>query len=189
MKTFPELITKRLILRNVQLNDIPAILKYANNKVISDNVLNIPFPYNEEEVLYWIKKAHEGFRNNTRYAFAITLKELGELIGVISLSIEQDHNKAELGFWVGEPYWGRGIMTEATEEILKFGFNEVNLNKIFATHYVNNEASGKVLSKSGMKKEGVLKDHYLHKNIYKTVIQYRMTKEEYVDRKSNKFKG
>jgi len=150
MKTFPELLTKRLRLRNVQLNDIPAILKYANNKVISDNILNIPFPYKEEEVLYWIKKAYEGFRNNTRYAFAITLKELGELIGVIGLSIEQDHNKAELGFWVGEPYWGRGIMTEATEEILKFGFNEVNLNKIFGPHYVNNEASGKVLSKNGM---------------------------------------
>ena len=183
MKTFPELKTKRLRLRNVHINDVPSILKYANNKAISDNVLNIPNPYLEDEVLYWIEMAQQGFKKNVRYAFAINLTENRELIGVIGLSIDKDHNKAELGFWVGEPFWGRGIMTEAAEEILKFGFGKLNLNKIYTTHFIDNPASGKVLSKNGMIMEGELKDHYLRNNVYRSVIMYRLTKEEYEEQK------
>jgi len=183
MKTFPELKTKRLRLRNVHINDVPSILKYANNKAISDNVLNIPNPYLEDEVLYWIEMAQQGFKKNVRYAFAINLTENWELIGVIGLSIDKDHNKAELGFWVGEPFWGRGIMTEAAEEILKFGFGKLNLNKIYATHFIDNPASGKVLSKNGMIMEGELKDHYLRNNVYRSVIMYRLIKEEYEEQK------
>lgn len=179
MKVFPELNTNRLKLRKIQFGDVPLLLKYANNKIISDNTLTIPFPYQEEDAVLWMNFALQGFKNKERYVFAITLKESEEFIGAIGLHLDNGHNRAELGYWVGEPFWNKGIATEATAEILIFGFEKLNLNKIYATHFVDNKASGKVLLNNGMIKEAELKDHYRKNNVYESVIQYRLIKQEY----------
>ncbi|HEY6978063.1 MAG TPA: GNAT family protein [Chitinophagaceae bacterium] len=182
MKIFPELITKRLKLRRIQLSDVPSLLKYVNNKKISDQILNIPFPYQEEDAIYRLNFIIQGFQNKDRYVFAITLKDENELIGEIGLHIEKDNNNAQFGYWVAEPFWGKGIATEATAAILKFGFEKLNLHKIYATHYPGNKASGKVMLNNKMIKEAELKDHYKINNRYRSVIQYRLTKQEYANR-------
>lgn len=152
MHAFPELYTERLKLRKIQAEDIPSLIKYANNKKISDYILNIPHPYDEPQAVFRIGYALQGFKNKSRFVFGVTLKEGGELIGEISLHIDSD-KKAQLGYWIGEPFWGKGIASEAVKAILKFGFDRLNLEEIYATCHTENTASYKVLLNNGMKKQ------------------------------------
>jgi RimJ/RimL family protein N-acetyltransferase len=169
MEAFPELNTNRLKLRKITVEDIPFLVKYACNKKISDNILNIPFPYGEPDAVFRISYVYQGFKNKTHYVFAIIFKEREELIGEISLHLDRSRNQAQLAYWVGEPFWGKGMATEATEAILKFGFEQVNLNGIFAECRAENLASEKVLLNTGMKKKGTSGG----------VLLYRLTKPEH----------
>jgi ribosomal-protein-alanine N-acetyltransferase len=190
MTEFPELNTERLKLRKIKLSDADSLLKYMNNKKISENILNIPYPYTEESVIARMNFILQGFKNKERYVFSITLKDpesipvaIGtgaELIGQIGLHLVEGHDRAEIGYWVGEPFWGKGIATEACAAILKFGFEILKLNKIYATHFTENPSSGKVLINNKMIKEAELKDQYKSNGVYKSVDQYRLTKQEYL---------
>jgi len=179
MKKFPELNTPRLKLRKIHSGDISSLLKYCNNKKISDQIINMPYPFGEEDAIFRMNFVLQGFKNKERYVFAITFREIQKLIGQIGLHLDKDNDSAQLGYWIGEPFWGKGIATEATAAILNFGFKKLNLNKIYATHFPDNKASGKVMLNNKMIKEAELKDHYKINDTYKSVIQYRLTKKEY----------
>ena len=153
MNLFPELDTDRLKLRKIGIDDIPALLKYGNNKKIADRILNIPYPYEEPTAVFRISYVVQGFKKGSRYIFAIELKEHQEFIGEISLHLE-DRTKAQLGYWIGEPFWNRGIVTEALAPILKFGFEKPDMELIYATCHTDNPASAKVLEKNGLIRRG-----------------------------------
>lgn len=179
MTTFPQLTTPRLRLRKVQAADVPLLVQYANHKAISGNLLNVPHPYNEEDAVFWMNFVLQGFKNRERYVFAISDKETNAFMGAVGLHPAPRHNHAELGYWLGEPFWGRGLMTEAVGAVLRFGFKELSLHKIYATHFVNNPASGKVMTANGMIKEGELAEHYKVGEEYLSVVQYRLLKREW----------
>jgi len=179
MDPFPKIKTDRLTLSELLATDIPTIIKYAGNKKIAETTLNIPHPYKEKDAIFWINMAHQGFQNKTQYTFGIRLNATNEWIGGIGLIINQRFNRAELGYWIAEPFWNNGYATEAVKAILKFGFETLQLNKIYATHLMGNPASGKVMIKNGMIKEGELKEHIKKGDFYKSLIQYRLTKSEY----------
>ncbi len=90
---------------------------------------------------------------------AIMLRGDGRQIGGIGLRIEQEHQRAELGYWLGVPYWGQGYATEAAREMLRCGFEGLGLHRIFASHFGHNPASGKILKKIGMRHEGCQREH------------------------------
>jgi [ribosomal protein S5]-alanine N-acetyltransferase len=169
MEVFPELYTKRLTVRKMQIEDIDPLVKYANNKKISANILNIPYPYQEPDAVFRMSYVHQGFKNKVRYVFAIILKEHAEFIGEISLHLDNANNIAQLGYWIGEPFWGYKIATEACRAVLKLGFENLNLSKIFAACHAENKASEKILLHNGMVKD----------TITGNVVQYSLTKQEY----------
>ncbi len=179
MDKLPKIETSRLILSKVIAEDIPNIIEYAGNKNVADMTLNIPHPYEEKDAIFWINSINQGFKNKSQYSFGIRIKASNEFIGGIGLKINSRFNNAELGYWIAEPFWNNGYATEVLETILKFGFEELNLNKIFATHLAENLASGKVMIKNSMIKEGELKDHTKKGGFYKTLIQYRLTQNEF----------
>jgi RimJ/RimL family protein N-acetyltransferase len=179
MQNFPKVHSSRLELRKVELSDIPSLIKYANNKKIADQIFNISYPYQEEDAVFRINFVWQGFKNKERYVFAITYKEQQELIGEIGLHLDKANDSAQFGYWIGEPFWGQRIATEATAVILKFGFEVLNLNKIYATHYPENPASGKVMQNNQMIKEAELKEQYKIEGVYRNVHQYRLTQKEY----------
>lgn len=179
MNNLPHLISQKLLLRKIRNEDIPSLIKYCNNQKISDQIINIPYPYGEEEAKNRIKFVLSGWETGDRYVFAITLQPNDELIGEIGLHLDKANNCAQFGYWIAEPFWGMGIATEALAAILKFGFTELNLNKIYATHYPDNLASAKVMLNNKMIKEAEMKEHYKIGSAYRDVIQYRLTKEEY----------
>jgi len=145
------------MIRSWKNNDAPSIVKYANNINIWRNLRDaFPYPYtlsDAEEFITTVSKQEP----QTVFAIATTR----EAIGGIGLSIGNDIHRyrAELGYWLAEPFWNKGIMTEAVELMADYAFEHLNLNRIFAEPYDRNQASIKVLEKAGFQFEGRLKSN------------------------------
>lgn len=108
-----------------------------------------------------LSKIISDYEKPNYYRWAITLGAGGEVIGVIGFHIDNESDMvADIAYALGKAYWGRGIVTEALREVLRFGLSDVGLNRIEAYHAVKNPASGKVMKKSGMTYEGRLRQKY-----------------------------
>ena len=88
----------------------------------------------------------------------------------------KDHNRAIIGYWIGHQYWNKGYCSEALREIIRYGFSTLGLNRIGATHQSKNPASGRVMIKAGMWREGTLKKHILKNGEYDDVEIYGIVK-------------
>lgn len=172
---FPRIETERLILSQLEEKDTPFIIELLQHRIFSDLTSNIPYPYTEDDAKFWLKMSKEAFEEKSGYTFGIRNKE-GDLIGAIGLHDRED-DKAELGYWMGIPYWNKGYVTEAAKAIVDFGFKELKLNKIFATHFPHNPASGKIMQKIGMEKEALLKEHVKKDDEYFDLVMYSIFKD------------
>jgi RimJ/RimL family protein N-acetyltransferase len=123
-----------------------------------------------------MKMSWESFENNTGYTFAVRNKE-GQILGAIGLH-DRDDDKAELGYWMGKPFWNKGYITEAATALIDFGFNELQINKIYATYFLDNPASGRIMEKIGMEKEALLKQHLKKDGKYIDVMMYSILKNK-----------
>jgi len=175
MNEFPRLETERLILDKITEEDIPQIVIYLQDKIFSDYTSNIPYPYRKEDAEFWLKLSAEAFQNRKGFTFAIRDKT-GKFLGAIGLH-DEGSDKAELGYWIGIPNWNNGYVTEAAKAIIDYGFRELNFNKIYATYFPHNPASGKVMDKIGMKKEALLKQHLKKNGKYYDIPMYSIFKE------------
>lgn len=180
LKPFPTLETKRLRLRALTEHDIPQIVTYANNPRIAEMTLSIPYPYRQKHAKRWIDVAEKGFSDKNHFIFAICRLTTDAFIGGIGLDINVEANRAELGFWIGEPFWNRGYMTEAVHAALSFGFEELNLDEICATHFRGNLASGKVMQKNGMVKQQSSNEHIEKEGIARKLVKYQITKAAFL---------
>lgn len=191
MKDFPKLVSDRLLLDQIKPSDIPEIVAYAGNIKIVENTRTMPHPYLEEDAIAWMNMANEGFKAKNNYIFAIRFKDSQAFMGGIGLTLDVANNRAELGYWLAEEFWNKGFTTEAVHTILKFGFEQLKLNKVVAVYLTTNKASGRVIIKNGMVKEAIFKDHDVKRgstvenNTYVSLIQYRMLKSEYEDLKKS----
>ena len=164
--------TERLLLRLFQSSDVEDITRLCNNYNVSKSTLFIPYPYIPDYAIAWIATLEEEFVNEKSYNFAITDKTTKELYGGIGLSHNAGDKNGETGFWLGEPFWGKGIAAEAAKAIIDFAFSEKKFHKVYARHFESNPPSGKVLQKCGMSREGMLLEHILKENKYENVVHY-----------------
>lgn len=145
--------TLNVTLRPFQENDLDTLLKMANNPLIAANLRDsFPHPYTEADAKNFLAQAISAVPTNR---FAIL--ENGVYVGNIGIHLQDDvyRNTAELGYFIGEPYWGRGIATEAVKLIITYGFETLELHRIFAGVFSYNPASARVLEKAGLEFEGV----------------------------------
>lgn len=156
MPPHPELRTERLLLRDLRTDDIPDLVRLAGAREVAATTMRIAHPYTEEHARQFLEMRKE---NKFGYSFGITLLASADLIGGIGLHPDPVHPRAELGYWIGVPYWGHGYATEAARAVVDFGFRELKLQRIFAHHFQGNDASGRVLRKIGMKHEGCSRRH------------------------------
>jgi len=161
MNNYPKINTERLLLRGFLPGDAPRIQELAGAFEIAEMTLNIPHPYLDGMAETWMESHPKEFDAGAGVVFAMTEAQSEELLGAVGLTITKRFNRAELGYWVGKPFWGRGYATEAARAVLKYGFEELQLNKIYATHMTRNPASGRIMQKLGMQQEGLLKQHAL----------------------------
>jgi RimJ/RimL family protein N-acetyltransferase len=142
-------------IRDWALGDAGSLAKYANNPRIAANLRDgFPNPYTQSDAESFLSNVTS---QSPRTVFAIASDE--EAIGSIGLMRGRDVHRftAELGYWLAEPFWGKGIMTSAVMEITDYGFAEFNLNRIYAEPYTSNLASARLLETAGYSLEGTLR--------------------------------
>ena len=145
----------------------------------------------------WISNHRDWFERGEQAVFAVTLKPCGagvspacaadhrfaavpaaaQVIGCVSLRIKGEDQRAELGYWLGRPYWGHGYCTEAVRAVLDFGFGQLGLNRIFACHFARNPASGRVMQKAGLTHEGCLRRHAKKGDAFEDVEIYAVLRD------------
>src|SRR5262249_39250058 len=119
----PSLTTQRLLLRPLHPDDAADVQRLAGHRAIADTTLSIPHPYLDGMAEEWIRSGAVAWEKGRAAAFAIT--ENGELRGVVTMALDPRSRCGELGYWIGEPYWGRGLASEAVRAVLEFGFGEL----------------------------------------------------------------
>lgn len=140
------------ILRPFRKNDLESLVQHANNAKIAACLTNrFPFPYTEKDGKEFIEFA---LAFDPAEILAITIE--GNVYGAIGIHPQKDifRKNAELGYWLAEPYWGKGIMTRVIPQMVHYGFQNWDINRIFARPYGSNHASQRVLEKGGFVLEG-----------------------------------
>lgn len=143
-------------LRSIRPQDLSSLVQLANNPKIASNLRNsFPHPYTEKDALAFIEAAQSA---EIPFRFAIEMD--GILVGNIAIHVHDDvyQKNAELGYFVGKPYWGQGIATKAVELITAYGFKAFDLERVFAGVFSGNPASARVLEKAGFEFEGTFKN-------------------------------
>jgi RimJ/RimL family protein N-acetyltransferase len=180
----PILETERLLLRPFQLSDASDVQRLAGNWAIADTTMNVPHPYEAGMAEAWISTHQPRFEAGELAVFAITLKADRELVGAVGLQVDRSFDRANLGYWIGEPFWGLGYCTEAATSIVEYGFAELKLQRMYAQHFARNPASGRVLQKIGMSKEGTARQHTRKWGKFEDLVLYGLLRNEWVGRKS-----
>ena len=147
--------TKKFILRPYQKGDEEAIVKHANDKIIGKNTLTMPYPYTLKDAKEWIEENLKEYKDKKSENRVFAIEIDGELCGTVGLSKIVREHKAELGYWIGRKYWGRGIMTEAVKAVSSYAFHDLKVKRIYAHVFLFNEPSKRVLEKAGYVLEGI----------------------------------
>lgn len=198
----PTLQTDRLFLRPFQATDAEELTKLAEDFEVAKFVPKIPYPYDVSDAQSWISCLEDKRQKEELVVFAVMLKSpssdvscdtrdtgvvthdvighSGPLIGSVRLELQRAHDTAELGYWIGTRFAGKGFCTEAAKRLLQYGFHELNLNCIFAGHFSINSASGRVLQKLEMKYEGCLRARFKKFDTYMDDEMYSLLKSEFV---------
>ena len=173
--------TERLILRKTLESDYePMFRNWANDERVT-RFLTWP-PYESAEQLRdtYHQYLLDSQKKDDFYDWKIEFKDLGEPIGAIGVvNINQEIDQATIGYCLGYNWWHQGIMTEAFKEVIRFLFEEVGVNRICATHDVNNPHSGDVMKKCGLKFEGILRDGGKNNQGIIDIATYAILKKDY----------
>ena len=144
---------ENILLKELELSDTEKFAKLANNKKIWQNMRDVfPYPYSIDNAIDFISRTNE---SESSFVFGVFYNK--ELAGAIGLHRLDDINRftVELGYWLGEPYWNKGIASKAVKKIIEFGFKNLDINRIFASTLETNIASQKVLLKNNFIFEGI----------------------------------
>lgn len=147
--------TSRLKLRPYSEADVAELLPLIGTREVAATTMRIAHPYTERDARDFIASAQDA----NKIWLAITLRSDGRQIGGIGLRLAPQHEHADLGYWLGVEYWGKGYATEAAREMLRYGFEDLHLHRITASHFKHNPASGRILAKLGMRHEGCQREH------------------------------
>ena len=155
-------VSRGIYLTQISEADKPSLLKYINDPDIYNYTLKIPYPYLEKDADDWISFVEESRLKERVLKHWAIKNENDELIGGAGFHSKYGKlsHKDEIGYWLGKPFWNKGIMTDVVKKVCEIGFSELNLVRIEATVFNRNIASKKVLYKSGFVLKGTLKRFY-----------------------------
>jgi ribosomal-protein-alanine N-acetyltransferase len=180
MNDQPTLLTPRLRLRPFEQADAPEVRRLAGHRDIARFTLTIPHPYPPGVAEEWISGHGTAWREGRAVCCAIVRKEDDRLVGAVGLTVDRDSENAELGYWVGHEYQGKGFATEAAGALVAFAFDTLGLHRVMARHFGSNPASGRVLRKLGMLNEGTLREHLRKWGKFEDIVVYGILAEDRV---------
>ena len=164
-----ELHTDNLIIKKLSEKHLNSLIKELNNWNISKWLINVPYPYKFDDGQYWLKKTKED-----DYSFNIFLKN--KLIGGISITNKQNNTKPELGYWIGENFWGKKYAYEACTNLIEYFFSNTSHNIIYASHMKSNIKSNKIILSLGFIKLGIGKKYSISRKEEVKDINYQLIK-------------
>jgi RimJ/RimL family protein N-acetyltransferase len=169
----------KYFIRSYQHSDKAALVNYADNQKIFKRLKDsFPHPYTEEDAEEWLGLA---CNQNPELNFAIATEN--ELIGAIGLQLQDDVNRfsAEIGYWIAEPFWGEGIAASALLAMTDYAFKHFTFNRLFAGVFEGNDASIKVLEKTGYKLDGILRKAVYKDGNFLDQYIYSILREEHIN--------
>lgn len=158
------LLTRRLRLRPPDLRDAPVIAALAGDRDVAATTARIPHPYTEDDARQLIgtvlgQSAKDDYFEVVR---AIVVVETGTLAGMTGARVTRPHRHAEIGYWIGKPYWGNGYASEAVEGLLGMLLSEVpEIEKYFGRVFAGNPRSSRILERLGFRLEGTLRSQFM----------------------------
>ena len=165
-------------IRQWEISDAESLSKLLNNRKILDNLRDgLPFPYTADDAREYIQMMLNADKNST-FAFAVIYE--GEVVGSIGIFRQNNihYRTAELGYYIGEPFWNKGITTEVVKEACKYVFENSDIIRICAEPFSRNIASCRVLEKAGFIFEGTLHANAIKNGIVEDMKMYAKIKNE-----------
>ena len=160
-------------LRKWEMDDAPALARMANNKNISDNLRDrFPHPYTIEDAVEFIKIATSGDSGEEIFAIEVDGKPVGTIGAIFGSDIYRIN--AEIGYWIGEEYWNRGIASAAIKKFTSYIFENYDIERIYAECFTDNLASQRSLEKSGFRQEAILRRNIIKNGVIKDSMIYSM---------------
>jgi RimJ/RimL family protein N-acetyltransferase len=157
---------KKFILRTPQKSDAADIAKNINNIKIVRNLAVVPFPYKLKDAKLYIDKMLRTMTKEKPTDYVMYIVIDNEVVGAVGAHHIEYGHKAEIGYWLGEKHWGKGIMSEAVKKFIPLVTKKFKLRRVAAKAFSYNPASMRILEKVGMKFEGVLKKEALKNGKY-----------------------
>jgi ribosomal-protein-alanine N-acetyltransferase len=176
----PVLETLRLQLRPLGLSDALEIQKNAGMREIADTMISLPHPYPVGEAERYISQKQNEREDGSSVTFVIWKKVEKEFCGLIEVrDIDHEHSQGEMSFWLIVKAWGQGYMTEAVQVIVRYGFEVLSLNRLYAYHMLRNPATGQVLHKNGFRQEGLLRQRVQKWGQFEDVALWAIVKQDW----------
>lgn len=157
-------------LRSYRTTDVGALVEIANNENVSRYLADrFPFPYTEEDAIWWI-----GIGSKQHDCVNFVIENNGVLVGGIGIEPQRGQRRhcAEIGYWLGQQYWGNGIATAAVLKMTDYSFSELGLQRLYAPVLEPNRASMRVLEKCGYALEGIFKNEVCKNEAFYNVHYY-----------------
>ena len=175
---FPVLRTQRLVLRPIKKEDTSCLYTILSSEKVV--IYYGTFPIEKVEIVESIMERYEkDFIEDIGIRWGIALKETDELIGTCGfMNWAKRHKRAQIGYELSENYWGKGYGTEAAEAVVKYGFNAMDLQRIEALIYPENEGSFRLVEKLGFQYEGLLRSYAYFRNKHQDLKLYARIKKE-----------
>lgn len=171
----PTLNTSRLLLRPFEIQDATDVQRLAGDAQIAETTMNIPHPYPDGAAVEWIQRHQFLFAEKRLLTLAVTRKEDSQLLGAVSLlDWHVAHARAELGYWIGTPYWGMGYCTEAVAALLQYSRDELKITRIVGRCFSSNKRSEGVMLRVGLSAEGHLPKHVLKNGLHEDISLFGM---------------
>jgi ribosomal-protein-alanine N-acetyltransferase len=161
-------------IRCIGQEDLPAIAHLANDVDIAAMTNNLPHPYTLAHAHIWFEYLES---HDCEHAFIICGNN--KLLGVIGLVHEKNHGRAELGYWLGKPYWNQGVMSAAIPMALAYAFGVLNVRRVYARCYAVNSVSQHLLEKNGFMLEGCQRQHHECMGTVHDLLCYGLLRDEY----------
>jgi len=174
----PQLETKRLLLRQIRVSDAPDVFAYSKDPEVARYVL-WQAQTELKEAKDYCRAMVRQYRMDEPASWGIVDKSGGHLIGTIGyMDYDSSNRSTEIGYSLARWKWNQGLMTEALTEVIRYTFSEMEINRIEAQHETENPASGRVMEKCGMKKEGILRQRLYNKGRFVDVCLYSILRSE-----------
>lgn len=183
----PKIETERLILRHMKVSDARDMYDYARRPQVTRYLLWAPHDSLDYTRSY-LKQVERCYRQGTFHDFGVILKENNRLIGTCGFArIDEANSTAEAGYVLNPDYWGKGIATEALSAVIALGFEKRGFNRIESRYMVDNQASRRVMEKSGMSFEGIHRQMIFVRDGYEDIGICAILKQDYTPSKDVKF--